>query len=183
MGDDGKKPEPYLYTFEDACKRAEEIDVKSITKTKFGYSLRTSMIPIKVGIKKGFTKLSHPERSISSWKLKSDIPYPHELNVAVKDKKVASRYEIENLTFGMSYMSKSKPKRKPFNVKKPEPEPEPEPEEEEEDTMLEEITFEGKEYYVDNLDNVYEHTKDMEEMCDEVIGLYDRETQEITFVE
>ena len=95
-----KNYEDYFFTFEEAVARADEIDCCSITKTQHGYSLRGDMIPVKIGISKtgkGKGILSHPERSIASWtKLPIGWILPHPTHIAVKDSRVAQKYELAN---------------------------------------------------------------------------------------
>jgi len=95
---DGKGAIRYFYTFEDACRAAEEIDCSSITLNESGYSLRIGQIPIKVGIgKKSKTgEISHPERQIMSWAKDSQYPLKYSRTEPVNDKRKAKSREAEN---------------------------------------------------------------------------------------
>ena len=175
---DGKGALPYCYTFEDACKKAKKVGCSSITLCEQGYSLRDGLIPIKVGISKKSTtgKISHPEKSIMSWALDTDIKLPHSRIEPVKDKRVAEKYKMANLMAELKAIKQNKtpepeptpeptpepepepvvetkkPKKKmKMKAKTPEPEPEPEPEDEESsDIELEVLTIQidGKDYYL-----------------------------------
>ena len=104
-GSGGKKKVPYFYSFDEAVAKSEELGSESITKTKYGYSLRTTTIPIKVGTKKGSDTLSHPERSIASWVKLSEYPLKHSRTEAVKDRRVAQKFELENKTQECIFMA------------------------------------------------------------------------------
>jgi len=104
-GSGGKKKVPYFYSFDEAVAKAEELGAESITKTKYGYSLRTTTIPIKVGTKKGSDTLSHPERSIASWVKLSEYPLKHSRTEAVKDRRIAQKFELENKTQECIFMA------------------------------------------------------------------------------
>jgi len=95
---DGKGAIRYFYTFEDACKAAEEIDCSSITLNESGYSLRIGQIPIAVGVgKKSKTnEISHPERQIMSWAKDSQYPLKYSRTEPVNDKRKAKSREAEN---------------------------------------------------------------------------------------
>ena len=126
-GSGGKKKVPYFYSFDEAVAKAEELGSESITKTKYGYSLRTTTIPIKVGTKKGSDTLSHPERSIASWVKLSEYPLKHSRTEAVKDRRIAQKFELENKTQECIFMAEKlrksvSPSPEPKSVS-PSPEP------------------------------------------------------------
>lgn len=170
-----KNYEDYFYTFEEAVARADEIKCCSITKTKFGYSLRDDMIPVKIGISKtgkGKGTLSHPERSIASWtKLPIGWKLPHPTHIAVKDSRIAQKFAFTNIKYMMNTpksevvpdvpvvpaKSEPAPKKKGFTIKKKsEQSPKPESKEsEEEEPMLERIWIKGTEYFKDKDNNAY----------------------------
>ena len=104
-GSGGKKKVPYFYSFDEAVAKSEELGSESITKTQWGYSLRTTTIPIKVGTKKGSDTLSHPERSIASWVKLSEFPLKHSRTDAVANRRIASKFELENKTQECIFMA------------------------------------------------------------------------------
>ena len=194
-----KHYEPYFYTFEEAVARAEEIDCCSITKTQFGYSLRGDMIPVKIGISKtgkGKGRLSHPERSIASWtKLPIGWILPHPTHIAVKDSRIAQKFELANIKYMMKtpkselfqhsadvpdvpvvpvVPAKTEPAKKTkFAIKKKsEPSPEPAPEEsEEEEIVLEYFQIEGKDYFKDGDNQLYDSEQEpLGKRYDEELG-------------
>ena len=185
-----KHYEPYFFTFEEAVARADEIDCCSITKTQYGYSLRGDMIPVKIGISKtgkGKGTLSHPERSIASWtKLPIGWKLPHPTHIAVKDSRIAQKFELANIKYMMKtpksevvpvvpdVPAKSEPaKKKSFTVKKKsEQSPEPEPEKSEQlEIVLEEFQIEGKDYFKDENNQLYDSEQEwLNQMWDEELG-------------
>jgi len=185
-----KHYEPYFFTFEEAVARADEIKCCSITKTKFGYSLRDDMIPVKIGISKtgkGKGTLSHPERSIASWtKLPIGWKLPHPTHIAVKDSRIAQKFAFTNIKYMMNtpksevvpdvpvVPAKSEPAKKTkFAIKqKSEPSPEPEPEESEQvEIVLEEFQIEGKDYFKDEENQLYDSEQEwLNQMWDEELG-------------
>jgi len=104
-GSGGKKKVPYFYSFDDAIAKADELGSESITKTKYGYSLRTTTIPIKVGTKKGSDTLSHPERSIASWVKLSEFPLKHSRTEPQANRRIAQKFELENKTQECIFMA------------------------------------------------------------------------------
>jgi len=185
-----KHYEPYFFTFEEAVARADEIKCCSITKTKFGYSLRDDMIPVKIGISKtgkGKGTLSHPERSIASWtKLPIGWKLPHPTHIAVKDSRIAQKFAFTNIKYMMNtpksevvpdvpdVPAKSEPAKKTkFAIKqKSEPSPEPEPEKSEQvEIVLEEFQIEGKDYFKDEENQLYDSEQEwLNQMWDEELG-------------
>ena len=136
---DGKKKIPYEYDFDAAVAKATELGCESITKTKYGYSIRTSTIPIKVGTKKGSTELSHPERSIAYWVKLSEFPLKHSRTEPVANRSIASKFELENKTQECIYMAE-----KMRNSMSPSPEPKKYPIKKKEDETKEETTEKEK---------------------------------------
>ena len=184
-----KNYEDYFFTFEEAVARADEIDCCSITKTGWGYSLRGDMIPVKIGISKtgkGKGTLSHPERSIASWtKLPIGWILPHPTHIAVKDSRVAQKFELANIKYMMKtpkselvpdvpvVPAKSEPKKKGFTIKKKsEQSPNPEPKESEQvEIVLEEFQIEGKNYFKDEHNQLYNSEQEwLNQMWDEELG-------------
>ena len=118
---DGKGAIRYFYTFEDACKAAEEIDCSSITLNESGYSLRIGQIPIAVGVgKKSKTnEISHPERQIMSWAKDSQIPLKYSRTEPVNDKRKAKSREAENTAAENKWLKAQMKAGKSVVVEKP----------------------------------------------------------------
>ena len=144
-GADGKAKR--FKNFDEAVVAANELEgCGGITKTKTGYSLRIG--PDLISPSSG-----KESSSLASW-VKGEVSMP-----MVMEKSGAVSFDEASIDEGEGSTKKTKTKDKKVVVKKTEPEPEPEvdiEESEDEELDVEEFDYEGKTYYKDDNDIIYD---------------------------